>query len=144
MTASTFQQLVFELTGKHTSVSRLSHDDFDDQRLMEYKGKQLTVEQQRRSRAKSPSPALAATSGADEESEFEDLTGGAQKVPGEIPETPQKRAETPQLGGEGVFTMSKEAERKQFLRAKDEKKQDSMLVYGALACVGLAGVVYYG
>ena len=146
MNASTFQQMVFELTGKHSSVSKLSHDDFDDQRLMEYKGKQLTVEQQRRSRAKSPSPALAAaTSGADEESEFEDLTGGAQKVPGEIPETPpQKRAAPEPLGGEGVFTMSKEEERKKFMRAKDEKKQDSMLVYGALACVGLAGVVYYG
>ena len=43
-----------------------------------------------------------------------------------------------------MFTLSKEDERKRFMRAKDEKKQDSMLVYGALACVGLAGVVYYG
>ena len=138
---------MFELTGKHTSVSRLSHDDFDDQRLMEYKGKELTVEQQRRTRAKSPSPALNA---ADEESEFEDLTGNAPQEatatgPTEIPETPpQKRAAPESLGGEGVFTLSKEDERKKFMRAKDEKKQDSMLVYGALACVGLAGVVYYG
>ncbi len=44
---------------------------------------------------------------------------------------------------DGGFVMSKDDERKK-LRQKDEKKQDSMLVYGALACVGLAGVVYYG
>ena len=151
MSATTFREMVFELTGILKEVTKLSHDDFDDQRLLEYKGKELTVEQQRKSRAKSPSPALAATGGGDDESDFEDLTGGAAKAT-EIPETPPQKSREgertvwPNVGPQepGAFNLGKEAERNQQLRAKDAKKQDSMLVYGALACVGLAGVVYYG
>ena len=149
MTTTTFQQMVQELTGKRPTqqpdVERLA----DDQRFMDYEGGQLTTEQQKKSRVRSPSPAL----GGGGESDYEDLTGGKTTTPGgvdEIPETPPQKAKVwPNLAPQdpetfrGGFIMSKDEERKK-LRQKDEKKQDSMLVYGALACVGLAGVVYYG
>jgi hypothetical protein len=67
---------------------------------------------------------------AEGESDMEDLTQGAE-------EAPQTEAVPPPDETKGVDPPRK------FQRAKDEKAQENVLVYAALACAAGAGFIYY-